>query len=76
MLSNMKYLKVDVEVLIDMSTSKKEMHLKRNEIHKDLVENVYRALVICHIFTSNDYNLSFFKKGKTTLKNSKRLFFD
>lgn len=64
MLSNFKYRKENVEVLIDLSTSKKKMHLNINEIYKNLGDNLARALTVCHIFTGNDYNPSFYRKGK------------
>lgn len=71
MLANMKYLKANVEVVVDMSTSKKQVFLKMNEIYQSFGDKLSRALAVCHIFTGNDYNPAFFKKGK---KNRLRFY--
>lgn len=76
MLANMKFLKADVRLIIDMSTSKKATYLNMNDIYDKMGESLCRALAVCHIFTGNDYNPSFFKKGKKRpfeiLKKSER----
>lgn len=64
MLANMNYLKSEVEIIVDMSTSKKPFFLNINEIHRNLGDEFCRSLAVCHIFTGNDYNPSFFNKGK------------
>lgn len=61
----MKYLKSEVEIIIDMSSGKnKKKNLNINEIYGNIGEWLARALTVCHIFTGNDYNPSFFKKRR------------
>ena len=64
MLSNIKYLKSKVEIVIDLSSNKKKEILDINKIYEKLGEQLSIALAICHIFTGNDYNPSFYRKGK------------
>ena len=62
--ANFKYLKDKIEVVVNLSTSTKKMYLDVNKIHKKLGDQLCSALAICHIFTGNDYNPSFYRKGK------------
>lgn len=64
MLANFKYLKEDIHITVDLSTGKKKLYLDINEIHAKLGEQLSRSLAICHIFTGNDYNPAFYRKGK------------
>lgn len=63
-LANMKYLKCDIQIVVDMSTSKKKEYFYINEIWEKVGEKLSIALAVCHIFTGNDYNPSFYRKGK------------
>lgn len=63
-LANMKYLQYNVDIVVDMSSSKKKDYIKINEIYKKVGEQFSIALAVCHIFTGNDYNPSFYRKGK------------
>ena len=49
-------------VLLDYGNGKNKQSLSRNSI--DLNDNIRAALMRFHIFTGNDYCLSFFKHGK------------
>lgn len=53
-----------MDIMVDMRTSKKKAILHLNEIYNNLEEHLPRALTICHVFTGNDYNPAFFRKGK------------
>lgn len=70
----MAYLKADIEIFVDCSTSKNKNILHINEIYKSAGAQFSLSLTICHIFTGNDYNPSFYRKGKkkafTILKKS------
>lgn len=64
MLANFKYLKDQIEIIINLSTGKKKLYLNINEIFTKLGEQLSCSLAICHIFTGNDYNPAFYRKGK------------
>lgn len=49
MLANMKFLKADVQITIDMT---------------NVGEKLSHSLAICHVFTGNDFNPYFFEKEK------------
>lgn len=64
MLANFTFRKGDTDIIFEMGTSKKKMYLDINKIHVGLGDLLARSLAVCHIFTGNDYNPSFFRKGK------------
>ena len=49
---------------MNMGTNKNKKILNINNIYKNLDEHYCKTLTFCHIFTGNDYNPLFFKKGK------------
>lgn len=59
-----RYLKSNIEIVVNLSTSTKKLYLDINKIHGELGAELCLALAICHIFTGNDYNPSFYRKGK------------
>lgn len=69
MLANMKFLKADVQITIDMTTKKKKEVLNINEIYKNVGEKLSHSLAICHVFTGNDFNPYFFEKEKKTVRH-------
>lgn len=64
MVSNFQFRKGETEIVIDMSSGTKKLHLDINKIHTELGDQFARALAVCHTFTGNDYNPSFYRKGK------------
>lgn len=63
-LTNFKYLKDKIQIIINLSTSK-IIYLNINESYAKLgVQILSYSLAICHIFTGNDYNPVFFYKEK------------
>lgn len=64
MLTNFQFRKGDTEVVIDMSTRNKGLYLDINTIYNSLGPQISRSLAVCHIFTGNDFNPSFYRKGK------------
>lgn len=64
MLANFKFLKENIQITVDLSTGKKKLYLNINAIHAKLGDQLSRSLAICHIFTGNDYNPAFYRKGK------------
>lgn len=67
MLANFGFRKAETEVMINLSTSKKQLYLDINKIHQQLGDLLSRSLTVCHIFTGNYFNPSFFHKGKKSL---------
>lgn len=64
LLANFDYRKGQTEVIVDLSVGKKKQCLNINAIHKSLGDPMTKALAVCHIFTGNDFNPSFYRKGK------------
>ncbi|XP_050505694.1 uncharacterized protein LOC126883969 [Diabrotica virgifera virgifera] len=63
-LANMKYLKADIQITVNMCSNKKREYLNMNKIYQGLGDKLARALTVCHIFTGNDFNPAFYRKGK------------
>ena len=57
-----RHIDTSKRVLLDYGNGKNKQSLSRNSI--DLNDNIRAALMRFHIFTGNDYCLSFFKHGK------------
>lgn len=63
-LANMKYLQAEIKITVNMCSNKKTEYLNINKIYEKIGDKLARALTICHIFTGNDFNPAFYKKGK------------
>lgn len=74
MLSKMKFLKADKKIKVCISVKNKKRYIDINAIYSNLKEDLSRAIAVFQIFTGNDFNPAFFRKGKkrpfTILKNN------
>lgn len=69
LLANFDYRKGETNIICNMSSGIKKLYLNINEIHRSLGNRLARALPTCHIFTGNDFNPSFYRKGKKKAYN-------
>lgn len=63
-LTNFKYLKDKIEIIINLNINKKSILININEFFSNLGETLARSLAICHIFTGIDYNPAFYRRGE------------